>query len=110
MRSHQLALTIYEATASYPNRERFGLQSQTRRAATSVPTNIAEGAGRATGADYGRFLDIAAASANELEYQLILGRDLSYLDTTTAESLRREIREIRAMLTALTRQVTTEQR
>lgn len=63
--------------------------------------NIAEGSGRHTRADYARFIDIAAASKNELEYQLILGWDLGYLDGETAGALRDETREVQSMLTVL---------
>ena len=104
-RSHRLVLDIYRATDGYPSDERFELRNQTRRAAASVPTNIAEGAGRNTRADYARFIDIAAGSTNELEYQLILGRDLGYLDRPTAEALRSEARQIRSMLTALANRI-----
>ena len=67
--------------------------------------NIAEGAGRNTRADYARFIDIAAGSANELEYQLILGRDLGYLDKRAAKALRDETRQVRSMLTTLTKRI-----
>lgn len=104
-RAHRLVLDVYRATVEYPPAERFELRSQTRRAATSVPMNIAEGAGRNTRADYARFIDIAAGSTNELEYQLILGRDLGYLDRHTARRLRDETRQVRSMLTTLTQRI-----
>ena len=104
-RAHRLVLDIYRATDEYPPDERFELRSQTRRAAVSVPMNIAEGAGRNTRADYARFIDIAAGSTNELEYQLILSRDLGYLDRRTARGLRDETRQVRSMLTTLTKRI-----
>jgi four helix bundle protein len=104
-RSHRLVLDIYQATETYPADERFELRSQTRRAATSVPTNIAEGSGRNTRADYARFIDMAVGSTSELEYELILGRDLGYLSHRTAQLLISETRQIRSMLVALTRRV-----
>ncbi len=104
-RAHRLVLNIYRATDEYPPDERFELRSQTRSAATSVPMNIAEGAGRNTRADYARFIDIAAGSTNELEYQLILGRDLGYLDRRSATELRDETRQIRSMLITLTKRI-----
>ena len=104
-RAHYLVLDVYRVTDRYPLDERFELRSQTRRAATSVPMNIAEGAARNTAADYARFIDIAAGSTNELEYQLILGRDLGYLDQRSTSDLRDETRQIRSMLTALTKRI-----
>ena len=77
---HELALEVYQATASFPPDERFGLTSQMRRSAASVPTNIAEGSGRGSEPDFARFLAIAVGSASELLYQVRLARDLGYLD------------------------------
>jgi len=106
-RAHRLTLSVYEATADYPKSETYGLQSQTRRAATSIPTNIAEGASRRTRPDYARFLDTAIASTTELEYELLLGSDLDLLPNPSAVSLQQECGEIRAMLIALRRRVLT---
>lgn len=98
---------MHDATAGYPKAEVYGLQSQTRRAAVSIPTNIAEGASRRTRPDYARFLDIAIASTAELEYELLLASDLSLLLGRTASNLQQECGEIRAMLIALRRRVLT---
>jgi four helix bundle protein len=101
-RSHQLALTIYRLTSKFPSHEQFGITSQLRRAAVSVPTNIAEGSKRRQGRDYARFLNIAEASLAETEYLLILSRDLGYLATDSALSqLFADIEEILKMLNAL---------
>ncbi|HLF77604.1 MAG TPA: four helix bundle protein, partial [Dehalococcoidia bacterium] len=78
-RAHKLTLSIYSVTGSYPRDEVYGLTSQTRRAASSIPANIAEGCGRESNADLARFLHIAFGSASELEYHLILARDLEYI-------------------------------
>jgi four helix bundle protein len=83
-RAHELAVAIYRLTERLPRSERFGLSSQLRRAATSVPTNIVEGSVRHSAADYGRFLDIALGSAAEVRYLLRLAEDLHLL---TAEEL-----------------------
>jgi four helix bundle protein len=75
-KSHELALSIYRVTNDFPREERYGLTSQIRRSTTSIPTNIAEGCGRNTDADFARFLQMAMGSANETEYQLLLSHDL----------------------------------
>jgi four helix bundle protein len=79
-KSHMLTLSIYDATRPFPREELFGLSSQIRRAAASIPTNIAEGCGRSSDPDFARFLQIAFGSACEVEYHLILARDLRYVD------------------------------
>ena len=79
-RAHVLALDVYCATSNYPTAEKYGLTSQMRRSATSVPTNLAEGAARNSRADYARFIDIAVGSVTEIEYQLILSDDLGTLN------------------------------
>jgi four helix bundle protein len=79
-KSHMLTLSNYDATRPFPREELFGLSSQIRRAAASIPTNIAEGCGRSSDPDFARFLQIAFGSACEVEYHLILARDLRYVD------------------------------
>jgi four helix bundle protein len=100
-RSHKLVLGIYRATFGFPAGERFGVVSQLRRAAASVPTNIAEGAKRQGGHDYARFLNIAEGSLAEMEYLLMLSRDLGYLTEAKAEPFFAEVSEIARMLCAL---------
>jgi len=79
-KAHKLTLQLYKVTASFPQEERYGLTSQIRRSAASIPANIAEGAGRDTQAELARFVHIASGSASELEYHLLLARDLGYID------------------------------
>lgn len=100
-RSHQVVLDVYAATKRFPRDEIFQLTSQIRRSAYSVPSNIAEGCGRGTDADFGRFLSIASGSASELDYQLLLARDLTYLDPAAHETLSTGLGEARRMLGAL---------
>jgi four helix bundle protein len=97
-KSHRLALEVYEASRKFPNDERYGLTAQMRRSAASIPTNIAEGCGRGSEADFARFLQIAAGSASELEYQLLLACDLKLLNKQTYEQLNRDVTEVKRML------------
>lgn len=83
----QLVVAVYLATADFPPNERYGLQSQLRRAAVSTPTNIVEGCAREPEAEFLRFLDIAFSSARELLYLISLAKRLSYLEEPTARSL-----------------------
>jgi four helix bundle protein len=85
--SDQLALLVYQETKLFPRDELFGLTSQMRRAAVSVPSNIVEGCARPSQADYVLFLDLAFGSVRELEYQISLSRRLGYLSDEKAEPL-----------------------
>jgi four helix bundle protein len=104
-KSHSLALGVYRASAGFPREELYGLTSQMRRAAVSVPANIAEGCGRGGGADFARHLQIALGSASELEYLLIIARDLELLAADNARSLDGDVCEVKRMLTSLIRKV-----
>jgi len=104
-RSHSLVLEVYRVTARFPEDERFGLVSQLRRAAVSVPCNIAEGTKRQRAPDYARFLNIAEGSLAETEYLLILSADLGYLGTEMKDQLTGEAQEIARMLHALRQKV-----
>jgi four helix bundle protein len=105
-KSHQLTLSLYRATRQYPKDEIYGLTSQTRRAAASVPANIAEGCGRGTDADFARFLQMAMGSACELDYHLLLAHDLMILDDANHAALVRMVVEVKRMLVALIAKVT----
>jgi len=100
-RAHEAALESYRATRAFPSDERFGLTAQLRRAAVSVAANIAEGCGRASARDEGRFLQIALGSARELEYHLLLARDLGLLDPEAHARLHGLSVATQKMLTAL---------
>ena len=97
-RSHQLTLDVYKASKSFPKDELFGLTSQIRRAASSIPTNIAEGCGRASNKDYAHFLQIAIGSASEVEYELLLAHDLEYINDEAFNKLTSETIAIRKMI------------
>jgi four helix bundle protein len=100
-RSHEFALNVYRATASFPKHEMFGVTSQLRRATVSVPANIVEGSKRRSGKEYARILNIAGGSAAETEYLLLLSRELGYLESQKADELIDEVREIASMLPGL---------
>ena len=104
-RSHALVLRTYELTKSFPSDERFGLISQLRRAAVSVPTNIAEGSKRRTNQDYARFLNMSESSLAETDYLLCLSLDLGYVAPDVAEAMISEIDEISRMLYRLRQKV-----
>ena len=97
-RSHQLTLDVYKVSKSFPKDELFGLTSQIRRAASSIPTNIAEGCGRASNKDYAHFLQIAIGSASEVEYELLLAHDLEYINDEAFNKLTSETIAIRKMI------------
>ena len=100
-RSHRLTLVVYETTAGFPKTELYGLTSQIRRACLSVPANIAEGCGRNSKADFARFLHIAIGSASELDYCLLLAKDLGFITDSQYEPLAKEVSETRMMLAGL---------
>lgn len=89
--SHEMTLKIYSLTNSFPKDEIFGLISQLRRAASSIPTNIAEGCGRNSDKEFNQFLNIALGSALETEYLLLLSNDLNYLKAEVYQDLDTQI-------------------
>ena len=99
-KSHKFTLDIYKLTGSYfPKDELYGLTSQLRRSSASIPTNIAEGCGRKTNTELSRFLQISLGSATEAEYQLILAKDLGYINEKLYSANQHNIQEIKMMLT-----------
>ena len=104
-KAHELAIACYTATMAFPKQEMFGLVSQIRRSCGSVPANIAEGCGRKGDGDFHRFLNIAMGSASELEYHLLLSRDLKFLNNSDYERLNTQVTEIKRTLASLTKKV-----
>ena len=100
-KAHRLTLEVYRLTATFPPDERFGLTAQLRKSSASVPTNLAEGCGRFGERELACFVSIAAGSASEAEYQLLLARDLGYVPAETHERLEAAVNEIKKMLRAL---------
>jgi four helix bundle protein len=100
-KAHGLTVAIYSSSRSFPKDEIYGLTSQLRRAAVSVGANIAEGCGRRSDGEFVRFLQIARGSASEVEYHLLLGRDLKFLSETQYKDLEGKLVEIQRMLTSL---------
>ncbi len=104
-RSHRLTLEIYRVTKSFPKDELFGVTSQMRRAATSIPANIAEGCGRDSEAELKRFLDIAHGSASELDYFILLSHELGYLSAELHAPLAQELSQLKRMIGAFSRKL-----
>ena len=99
--SHLFTLKIYDLTKSYPKDEIYGLISQIRRASSSIPTNISEGCGRDSDAEFNRFLTIALGSASEVEYLIILSKDLNYIDEKIFIQLNEEVNIIKRKIYSL---------
>jgi four helix bundle protein len=97
---HELACDVYRATDAFPRSEAYGL-AQLRRAAASIPANVAEGSGRRGDREFDRFVLISLGSATELEYHLLLSRDVDFLDLTVHDHLSRKVLRVQAMLAGL---------
>ncbi len=106
-KAHDLTLKVYKVTKSFPREETYGLTSQMRRASYSIPTNIAEGCGRDSNIELGRFFTIAMGSASELEYTLLLSRDLGYVKGKDYEDLNAAVTEIKRMLATYLKKIRT---
>ena len=87
-KAHQLTLAVYDTTKNFPREELFGLSSQMRRCAVSIGANIAEGCGKHGNGEFHRFLDIASGSTSELEYHILLARDLRLMEDQEYKTLR----------------------
>ena len=107
-KAHRLTLAIYSHLNSFPKEERYALADQIRRAAVSIPANIAEGCGRGSDADFARFLQIAMGSASELEYEILLARDLGILPADVQQALNGQIIEVKQMLVSFLKKLRAE--
>ena len=107
-KAHQLTLQIYSATARFPKHELYGLTSQIRRCSVSIAANIAEGCGKRGNNEFRRYLLIASGSASELDYHLLLSRDLALLSAVHYSELAKRLSEVRRMLTSLLQKVDHE--
>lgn len=104
-KAHMLVKEVYMLTVAFPKEELYGLVSQLRRASVSIPTNIAEGSGKASKADFGRYLQIAFGSANEVEYLLLLSFELKYINQNYYEVINAQTEQIKKMLSGLLKSV-----
>jgi len=104
----QFNFTIYSETKNFPESERFGITSQIRRASIFIATNLAEGCGRNSNKDFARFLEIAYASANEVECLIILSSDLKMISEQKSIELSGSLEEIKKMLYAFIQKLRTE--
>jgi four helix bundle protein len=107
-KAHQLVLAIYKVSAGFPQREIYALTSQLRRAAISVASNIAEGCGRNSEAEFARFLQIAMGSASEVQYHMLLAHDLKFLSDSEFQQLDNDITTVKRMLAALMNKLKAE--
>ena len=100
-KAHRLTLAVYELTTVFPRDELYGLTSQLRRCSASIAANIAEGCGRSSNAELARFCSIAMGSASELEYHLLLSRDLKLIKPEDHDKLSLRATEVKRMLAGL---------
>ena len=100
-KAHTFTLDIYKITLVFPKIETYALADQMRRSASSIPTNIAEGCGRNSNLELSHFLNVALGSSNEIDYQILLTKDLGYISQEQYELLKNQIGEIKAMLITL---------
>jgi four helix bundle protein len=99
-KAHNLTLALYRVSQGFPREEIFGITSQLRRAAVSIGANLAEGCGRRTSSELARFVRIAMGSASELDYHLLLSRDLGFMKDDDFTSSAADLTEVRKMLTS----------
>ena len=109
-KSHELVLDLYRATRAFPQGEMYGLVSQIRRCSASIAANLAEGCGRTGNGEFHRFLQVAAGSGSELDYHLLLAKDLGFVSDEQYRKLYTSLLDVRRMLSALMTKVALERR
>ena len=107
-KAHAIVLYVYRQTAGFPKGEQYNLTSQIRRAATSIPTNLAEGCGKFTQLDFAKYLQIALGSSHEVEYLAFLSHELGYIKDDHYKNLNSQVNEVKAMLISLVIKVRKE--
>lgn len=108
-KSHELVLKVYGITKDFPRDELFGLTSQIRRAAVSIPSNIVEGKARNSSKDFKRFLMISRGSLEEVKYQMLLAKDLKYIDEAVYEEMHKRLDEVGRLLGGLIKKLDSRQ-
>jgi four helix bundle protein len=98
IKSVDFVTEIYKVTNTFPSNERFGLVSQLQRAAVSVPTNISEGSAKSSNKDFARFLEISLGSTFELETELLISLNLTYIDLEKHNQLQEKLAELQKMI------------
>ncbi|WP_085519121.1 four helix bundle protein [Marivirga sericea] len=107
-KSMELSLLVYQITSTFPKEERFGLTSQIRRCAVSIPSNIAEGSSRDSSKDFSRFLRISIGSSFELKTQLLLSKDLDFISESDFDAVVEALNEIQKMLNSFIKKMNAE--
>jgi four helix bundle protein len=107
-KAHEMTLAVYQVTAAFPREEQYGLTRQLRRCSSSIPANLAEGCGRNGDAEFARFCSIAMGSASELEYHLLLAKDLKMIKPEDHGVLSQRATELKRMLTGLLQKLKAE--
>jgi len=107
-KAHTFTINLYKISSTFPSEEKFGLTNQIRRASVSIESNLAEGAGRSSSKEFSRFLDIAQGSAFEVKCQILIAKDLSYIDNQKSELLMEKINEVSRMITLLNQKLKTK--
>ncbi len=100
-KAHTFTINLYKISSIFPSEEKSGLTNQMRRASISIESNLAEGAGRNSNKDFGRFLDIAQGSAFEVKCQILIAKDLGYIENNKSQLLMDKINEVSKMITSL---------
>lgn len=104
-KAHEMTIAVYKETKNFPKEELYGLVSQMRRAASSIPTNIAEGCGKHSEKEFANFLQIAMGSASETEYLIFLSGELEYISKDKTQVLINQVTEIKKMLASLIKSI-----